>query len=126
MNLSSMVGPAIGSVNPFVTSSIQRSTGSTTGDSGKRTPSYSASELIQVQKQALQYNDLVQVDGLNISGEKCAMYIQGKVEGINRTEGKGGDLITTPDGKEWLVTIILEDWSETGGWCKVACVRQNA
>lgn len=125
MNLHAIVSGAVAAVNPFVTATIQRSTGYTTAPGGRRTPTYAAPVTVQVQVQALQYNDIQQVDGLNIEGERRAMYINGDWEGLLRDDRKGGDLITLPDGTVWLVALVLENWAGTDGWVKVAVTRQN-
>ena len=111
-------------INPWVNATIQKSTGYTTAEDGTRTPAYATAQVVQVQKQAFQYNDLVQIDGINIQGEKCAMYITGNWDGILRQDGAGGDLITLENGTKWLVVLVLENWADEDGWVKVACVRQ--
>ena len=55
--------------------------------------------------------------------------MQGDIEGLLRTSGRGGDLITMPDGTVWLVVMVLEAWGQntgkTGGnWCKCAVTVQ--
>lgn len=72
--------------------------------------------------QALQYNDIIQLDALNIQGERRKIYINGEVDGLVRADKKGGDLITTPDGKVWKVAISLEQWPD---WCCVAVTLQD-
>lgn len=126
MNLHNMAAGAVSIVNPFITASIQRSTGYTTSGSGKRIPTYATAVSVQVQMQALQYNDLVQLDGLNIQGERHAMYLNGNWGGVVRADGTGGDLITLPDGTIWLVVLVLENWAVLNGWTKIAVTRQMA
>lgn len=125
MNLHSIVGPIVAAVNPWLLASIQKSTGYTTADDGSRVPSYAPAENVLVQAQALQYNDLVQIDGLNIQGERRALYLNGNWDGVVRVDGTGGDLITLPDGSVWLVVLVLENWADRDGWVKVAVTRQN-
>ena len=124
MNLHNIVGPCVAAVNPWVIGSYLASTGSTTGNDGTRTATFATPVAIAIQKQALQYRDLVQLEGLNLNGEKCAMYVSGNWEGVARPEGKGGDMINLPDGSIWLVVLLLENWFSTDGWAKVACTRQ--
>jgi hypothetical protein len=124
VNLHGIVGPIVAAVNPWVTASIQVSTGYTTSGDGSRVPGYAAPVPVQAQVQALQYNDIVQLDGLNIQGERRAMYLDGDWEGVVRQDGKGGDLITLPNGSIWLVALVLENWSTSAGWVKVAVTRQ--
>ena len=124
MNLHSIVGPCVAAVNPWLTASIQRSTGYTTADDGSRVPTYQTAS-VKAQVQALTYSDLQQINGLNIQGERRAMYLDGSWDGVVRVDGRGGDLITLPDGSVWLVAQVLEDWSSTAGWVKVCVTRQN-
>lgn len=67
-------------------------------------------------------DEMHQVEMLNIQGVKRAIYLSGRINGIIRTDNKGGDLITAADGKRWLVVLVLEYWPD---WCKVAVTLQN-
>jgi hypothetical protein len=125
VNLNSIVGGCVAAVNPWVIATIQASAGYAAGPDGTQAPAYAAPVPIQAQVQSLQYNDIVQLDSLNIQGERRAMYLNGDWEGIVRADQKGGDLITLPDGSVWLVALVLENWSDTGGWVKVAVTMQN-
>ncbi len=124
MNLHNVVGNYIAAINPWTTATIQVSNGYTTTSDGTRVPAYFAPVTVQVQMQSLTYNDLTQINGLNIQGERRAMYINGDWEGVVRPDGKGGDLITTSNGKIWLVAQVLENWAEKDGWVKVCVTRQ--
>jgi hypothetical protein len=125
MNLHSIVRNYIGAVNPQLIASIQFSTGYTTNADGTQVPAYAPAVTRKVQAQALQFRDLMQVNGLNLNGTKLAMYIDGDIEGVDRPTKRGGDLITLPDGTIWLVVLVLENWSKSAGWTKVAVVKQN-
>lgn len=111
-------------MNPWSNGTLQVSAGYTTDASGKRTPAYAPAVAVQAQRQPLTYRDLVQVDGLNLNGEKAAFYVSGNWQGVIRPDGKGGDVLTLADGTIWLVVQVLENFSSTDGWTKVACVRQ--
>jgi len=74
------------------------------------------------QVQSLTYTDLTQIDGLNIQGVRRAIYINGEVDGLVRSENKGGDIITTPNGEVWLVVLVLEYWPD---WTKCVVTLQN-
>lgn len=123
MNLHSIVKGAVGAINPHVVATVQKSNGYTTSGSGKRSPAYLPAVEVTLQSQPLSSDDLRQLDGLNIQGEKRAMYIDGVYKGVVRPDMAGGDLITLGDGSQWLVVIQLEQWA---GWAKVATVRQNS
>ena len=126
MNLSNIVGSYVAAVNPWVTASIQPSQGYATNDDGKRVPAYRAATDIQVQMLPLQYNDLIQVSGLNIQGERKAMYANGEWDAVVRSTQEGGDLVTLPDGSVWLLVFQFEDWNATAGWTKFCVTRQMA
>lgn len=110
MNLNNIVSQAVSAVNPFTTASYQRSNGYATNDDGKRVPLYLPAVSVQAQVQALQYQDLVQIEGLNIQGVRRKIYVNGHVEGLVRSKDRGGDLITMPDGTVWLVVLVAEHW----------------
>ena len=125
MNLHAIVGPCVAAVNPWVTAQYQQSNGYTTSASGKRVPAYLAAVSVQIQMQALTYKDLVQTEGLNINGERHAMYLNGDERGIDRSANRGGDIITLPDSSVWLVAQVLENWYGTDGWTKLCVTKQN-
>jgi len=125
MNLHSIVSGAVGAINPLVIATIQQSTGYTEADDGTQVPTYAAPVNVQAQSQPLTFSDLRQLDGLNIQGIKRAIYLTGNWQGLVRTAKKGGDLITLPNGTNWLVVLELENWSDTSGWSKVAVTLQN-
>ena len=125
MNLHNIASAYVTSVNPWIVVSIQASNGYTTSPDGDRVPLYLPAYPVQAQMQAMTYNDLVQVSGLNINGEKRAIYINGTWMGVSRPDGKGGDLITLPDGTVWLTAMVLENWGFMDGWTKLAIVKQD-
>lgn len=125
MNLHSIVGPIVAAVNPWITASIQPSQGYGTNEDGSRYPKYGFAIPVQVQMQPLQYNDLIQVSGLNIQGERRAMYANGEWNAVVRSTQEGGDLVTLPDNSVWLLVFQFEDWNSTAGWTKFCVTRQN-
>jgi hypothetical protein len=122
VNLHGIVGNAVGAVNPQVTVSYQESVGYVTDPSGRQVPSYKQPLPAFAQVQALSYMDLKQLEGVNMNGDRRAMYLYGHVEGVIRPKAKGGDLITDERGNVWLVVQNLEQWPN---WCKVAVTLQN-
>ncbi|MDR3534023.1 MAG: hypothetical protein P4L90_26085 [Rhodopila sp.] len=121
MNLHQIVSGAIGTVNPLVYATLRMSTGYTVGQDGTPEPAYADYHGIPAQIQALTYSDLQKISGLNIQGTRRAIYVNGKVEGLDRNSIKGGDLFTFPDGTMWLVAMVLEAWPD---WTKVAVTQQ--
>lgn len=127
MNLHAVVAPIIAAVNPNIVGQYQASTGYTTGANGRQVPVYAAAIDVTIQVQALTTRDLRQLDGLNLQGSDQAIYCYGTVNGVSRPQIKGGDLFTYGTGsaaRTALVTAVLEDWSLTAGWCKVAVTLQ--
>lgn len=74
--------------------------------------------------QAMQYRDLMQVQGLNLNGTRRKVYLYGDVNGIVRVTLQGGDLITDAQGNVWLTAMVLEQWHNPA-WCSVAVTLQN-
>lgn len=124
MNLHNVASQYTATVNPFLTVTIQPSSGYTTNLDGTRVPAYGPTVTAQAQVQSLTYNDTMQMDGLNLNGERRAIYLNGDWDAVDRPSGTGGDLITFPDGSVWLVAIVLENWSDVDGWVKLGCTRQ--
>jgi len=125
VNLHAIVSAAVSAVNPMLTVTLRQSSGYTTNDDFTRTPTYTTTTL-QGQVQALTARELEQVDGLNLQGQKQAIYVNGQLKGASRPDGAGGDLLTLPDGSVWIVAVVLEDWSRSSGWSKAGIVRQAA
>lgn len=122
MNLHGIVSGAIGAVNPLITLAVQISTGYQILVGGKQRPAYAPLVFPKGQLQPLTYNELRQLDALNIQGIRRAIYINGVLDGLVRPDKKGGDLIATPDSRLWLVVLVLEQWPD---WVKVAVTLQN-
>lgn len=122
LNLHGIVSGAVGTVNSNITVAYEKSTGNTPLPSGKLVPSYAAVQQIRAQMQALTWKDLQQLDGINMNGERRAIYLYGAINGVVRPAASGGDLITDGDGNIWLVVQNLEQWPF---WCKVAVTLQN-
>lgn len=131
MNLQALTARPVGMVNPPVPCTWLRSTGYQTQDDGSQEPQYAAGVPLSGQVQMLSGKDLKAVDGLNVQGEMRSLYAQGNIQGVSDPQGRGGDMITFADNKTvppdlrnsvWLTVQVLETWS--GGWSKVAMVRQ--
>ena len=115
MNLHAVVGPAIGVINPLIQVSIQISAGYSTDASGRRVPAYNPPFVATAQVQSLQYNDIMITDGLNLQGVRKKIFLSGRIDGLIRSENKGGDLITFPDSVVWKVAVITDEWPDWTG-----------
>lgn len=125
MNLHQRVSGIVARINPMQSITVRHSTGFTQNADYTRTPTYSTTTMLG-QVQALTSAELAQVDGLNIQGEKLAIYVNGNLEGVSRPDNAGGDLVTLPDGSVWLVTLVDENWARTSGWTRAVIVRQKS
>lgn len=129
MNLFKITKAMVSAVNPMVSCSIKFNQGTTKNADFSLAPAYSAPVTLMGQIQALQYKDIMQVDGLNLQGTRRAIYLEGDVEALVRVSQQGGDVITMPDGSVWLTALVLENWNppdgSKSGWVKVAVTLQN-
>ncbi|QHJ76304.1 MAG: hypothetical protein [Caudoviricetes sp.] len=122
MNLHAMVRGAIGLVNPNITGVLYRSIGYRVDDNGNQIPAYSDPITVEIQVQSLTADDLQHLDNINQQGKMKAVYVNGNVEGLDRTRDLGGDILEF-EGRRWLVTQQIEEWTQSG-WCKVHVTSQ--
>lgn len=123
MDLRSLANAVSSTVNPNETVSVLRSTGYTVGAGAKQVPSYATPVSGPCQVQALDADDIKQLDGLNIQGVIRAIYLRGTLAGVIRPDGTGGDIVKRKNDTEtWLVVRVLESWPD---WTKAAIVRQG-
>jgi hypothetical protein len=127
MDLNGLACGYTRAVTPPTAAQVLASTGYTTNAAGERTPSYAAAVDIFIDVQALQYNDIVQLDGMQIQGERRAVYIHGDWNGIVRADLKGGDLLKFPAAaggpqRTWKVAFVFENWPD---WTKLAVTLQD-
>jgi hypothetical protein len=126
VNLHNIVAGAISAVNPLIHAQIYPSQGYTKDSSYHQVPAYGAPQDVMIQVQALQYNDLVKTDNMNIQGERRAIYLNGDWNGVVRADKAGGDKLVFPDhpggpDRTWLVVLISENWPD---WTKVIVTLQ--
>ena len=116
-----MARAATAIISPPVLATISRSNGYATATDGTRTPVFTVISGIKAEVQPMTAQDLHQVDGLNMGGEKVTIFLSGELLGVLRIGQNGGDIVELPNGKKYLVVLVLEQWA---GWVKVACVLQ--
>lgn len=121
MDLRGIANGVASTVNPNQTVTVLRSTGYTIGAGRRQVPSYADPVTGPGQIQALDANDLKQLDGLNIQGTIRAIYLRGALAGVIRPDGTGGDIVQIA-GQDWLVVKVLEGWPT---WTKAAIVLQG-
>lgn len=123
MNLAAIARAAVSPANPDTDLQIKFSEGYLPGDASngfKQVPKYKTVDC-KGNVQALQYKDLIQVEGLNLNGTRRKIYLYGVAEATVRALMKGGDVITDAAGNVWLTAMVLEQWL---GWCSVAVTLQ--
>jgi len=120
MDLRGIANGVSSTVNPNKTVTVRRSTGFTIGAGRKQVPGYADPVTGPAQIQALDANDIKQLDGLNIQGTVRAIYLRGVLAGVVRPDGTGGDLVEI-GAETWLVVKVLEGWPT---WTKAAIVLQ--
>lgn len=127
LNLHSIASGVICSVNPLIAVTVKISTGYIINPDGTQVPTYTSVGDVLAQIQSLTYSEVLQTQGLNLQGTRRAIYLNGRFEGLDREEKKGGDLIVYPSGTDWpygttwLIAQVLEQWPD---WCKVVVTRQ--
>lgn len=121
IDVRAIANAASSAVNPNITVTVLRSNGYTIGAGRKQMPTYDAPVVGPAQVQALDGDDLKQIDGLNIQGTIRAIYLRGALAGVIRPDQIGGDIVQI-GGKDWLVVKVLESWPT---WTKAAIVLQG-
>lgn len=128
MNLFSITAGYVGAVNPPQRLTVQVSNGSKPGPGNRRVPTYGPPFTTTGDVQPMTWKDIQMVEGLNLQGVRRSIYINGQVDGLVRAENKGGDLITDPYGRVWLVAMVLEQWDDGPNgpsWVRVAATLQD-
>lgn len=124
MDLRGIANSVSSAINPNVAVMLRQSSGYTVDPvTRKQVPSY-ADTAGYGNLQALDGDDLRQLDGLNIQGTLRALYLYGDAAGVIRPDQRGGDTVTI-NGKTWLVVKVLEHW-DNPTWAKVALNYQGA
>ena len=123
MNLHGMASGVVKRVNPMMQCTVRPNIGSTSAPGGKRTPTYGDAIPVQAQVQQLTAADLKHMNDMNMSGITRKVWCNYILTGIDRDAGKGGDLLTLPDGTVWLVVQVMETWPN---WCSALLQKQVA
>lgn len=124
MDLRGLANGVTSTINPNETVTVLRSTGYTIGAGAKQFPSFAAPVTGPAQVQALDANDIKQLDGLNIQGTIRTIYLRGTLAGVVRPNQTGGDIVQRGSpSQDWLVVKVLESWPD---WTKAAICLQGA
>lgn len=129
VNLRAIANSVTQAINPNVYAQLWANSSISTSASFKQTPNYTKSTL-KIQLQAMDDEDLKQMDNLNIQGVHRKVYCNPQVLATIRVAQKGGDLLVfsagmqgvPPEGTTWMCTHVLERWPN---WCTFAITLQN-
>lgn len=121
INVRSVANMVSSMINPNELVTVLLSDGYTIGAGAKQVPKYKTPIVGYAQIQALDSEDLKQLDGLNIQGKIKAAYLYGELAGVVRPNQTGGDIVQR-GAENWLIVKVLEGWST---WTKVAIVLQG-
>lgn len=122
MDLHGIVSGAVGVINPQVYVTVKVSTGYATATDGARVATYVVVPNVLAQVQPLEYGDIEQADALNIQGVRRKIYMRGALDGLVRSQEKGGDLVVMADGTTWKVALVTEHWPD---WTAAIITLQN-
>ncbi len=126
MDVFLAASPVVTAVNPITSAQLHKSTGYTTGATGKQVPTYAAAVTGNIQVQGMSAQLLQHMNNLNINGVLRKVYMLGDWESIVRSTMRGGDVFVFSHGDitsgTWLVVHVLETW-ET--WCSVIVQLQT-
>lgn len=129
INVRGVANAAIQAINPNIPVTVKLPNGYTVDPATRRqVPAY-ITQSTQGQLQALDGDDLGQINGLNIQGTIRAMYLYDSIAGVIRPDGSSQSHVVFTSNeagvvkeREWGVFKVLESWPD---WCKVAIVYQE-
>lgn len=128
MNLHQLARAAVTAVHPDEALTIYRSVGQK-NVTGVAKPVYEKGQSVKGQVQSEKDDALYHANltGQNQTVRKIFLYAESsgalKPAGIIRPLARGGDLIQRTDGAWWLVTAIIEDFSDVGWVCVRAALQ---
>ena len=130
MNLRSLANAATQTINPNIALTVYVSNGTYTINPAtlRQEPVFTTYEAYG-NVQALDGDDLGQMDYLNIQGTIRAVYIYGNVSGVIRPDSISSaqlEFFSNESGivknRKWNVFKVIEAWPD---WCKVAVVYSD-
>lgn len=82
--------------------------------------------MLRAQVQPVSWRDLQMVEGLNLGGTRVKIYLYGTVDGLVRSQNKGGDIIVIATGGQWDGTwLVAQNLEQFPDWVSAACTLQN-
>ncbi len=126
MNVYDIANRTIQAVNADIPMTWRLSAGYTTDPDGMRKPAY-IDMAITGQVQPMSGDSLAFTEGLDIQGIMRAVWMHGNVQGVVRSDERGGDLLLFPQVpgtpvQAWKVVTVVETWPT---WAHVVVVLQE-
>lgn len=131
INLHGVVFNAIGAVNPHETVEWYRAIPTTVNGFQRTAPRWRKPLNIQAQIQSESEATLFHTDnvGKSTTSRKVYLFSRAKLKiqpsALMRESGRGGDILRFPDGTWWLISAIIEQFSNVG-WCSVRATMLTA
>lgn len=126
MNVFGIANAAVQIVNRNIPATWRRSEGYTIDEAGLQIPQYIDTD-VSVQSQAVSGDSLAFTNGLDIQGVMRSVYMYGNVQGVVRSDERGGDLLIFPQtprdpAQVWKIVTVVETWPD---WAHVIAVLQT-
>lgn len=120
MNLRKLANAGTKTINPNIPIIWDRSVGYSTNAAGKQTPNV-VTTTVYGNAQGITGEEIQHIDAISMQGVYRKVYMYGNVQGIVRTDGKGGDILKFPEApgeanKNWKVITVMETWPD---WASV-------
>lgn len=126
INVRAIANASVQPVNPDIIVAMQASNGYGKDAAYRQVPVYAPVVNLPCNIQALQYDDIAQIDNMNIQGTRRKVYVHGAWNGVARSDTEGGDLLQFPEHtggpmRNWLVVFVFEQWPD---WCSLCVTEQ--
>jgi hypothetical protein len=125
MNLHVVANKLISRIHPNETCLLRRASGMS-NDKGRMVPTFEPGVEVEAQIQSESADELAhQMENVGSIEEtrKAFLYASPAAGPVSRPLAKGGDMLRRPDGTWWLVTAMMEDFTNAG-WVLVRITLQ--
>lgn len=112
MNLSKIANRVTRRINPNLSATLYKSQGYKVNDDRDKVPAYSDPIPLQVNKQDISQMDLQHLDNLNIQGRFASFFTDYRLQGVDRSTGRGGDVLKV--GNEFWLIVSTRGWGDDG------------
>lgn len=121
-NIHTLIRHAINKVTPEQKILYKKYSGMTSVG-GKKTAQYLEPIEVWGRVNPITSDDIQFINNYNQSSRYFRFWINGMIDGLNRTDGSGGDIIIWND-KEYYVTSVPEHWDKISDWVSFVGVQR--